>query len=263
MIALASFVPHPPLLIPEIGQDNLAKLASTVRAYQDLEHELYAAQVETVIIISPHGQIKEKAFTINQSPKIRTSFKDFGDLITNLSFDNDMGLGYQIKESCETTLPIVLSATEVIDYGAAVPLYCLLKNHPGIKVVSVDYSHLGRAEHVRFGQIIREAVANSPKRVAIVASGDLSHRLHKDSPAGYSAKAHQFDQQIRKLLKAKKISELIDLPEDIVREAGECGYRSLLILLGVLGEMNFETQELAYEAPFGIGYLTVNFKLLR
>ena len=263
MITLASFVPHPPLLIPEIGQDNLGKLAATVQAYQYLEHELYAAQVDTVLVISPHSEIREKAFTINQSPKLRTNFKDFGDLITNFVFDTDLSWGYQIKESCETTLPIILSAVEVIDYGTAVPLYYLAKNRPGLKVVALNPSQLSRAEHVRFGQIIREAAAVSPKRIALIASGDLSHRLHKDSPAGYSARAHEFDQQIRKLLKEKKIKEIIDLPEDMVREAGECGYRSLLILLGAIGDMNFATQELAYEAPFGIGYLTVNFKILR
>lgn len=263
MITFASLVPHPPLLIPEIGQDHLAELEKTVTAYQALERELYVSQPETILLITCHGDIRDQAFTINQNPNLRSRFKEFGDLITNLNFPNDVALGYQIKESCETTLPLTLVANEIMDYGAAVPLYYLTKNLPQIKVVIVSISNLSRSEHVRFGAVIKKIIDTSSQRIAVVASADLSHKLHQDSPAGFSVKAQEFDQSIRRLLAANQVTEIINLDESLLREAGECGYRSLLVLLGIIKDFNFKTEELSYQSPFGIGYLTVNFKLER
>jgi len=54
---------------------------------------------------------------------------------------------------------------------------------------------------------------------------------------------------------------LINISPDLVKEAGTCGVRSLLVLLGVIKNMNYETEVLSYEYPLGVGYLTVNFKL--
>ncbi|PWB38252.1 MAG: AmmeMemoRadiSam system protein B [Parcubacteria group bacterium] len=263
MITFASLVPHPPLLIPEIGREHFALLEATVRAYQHLADELYASQPGTVFIISPHATERDRNFTINQSPILRTNFKDFGDLVTNLSFKNDLSLGYKIKESCETSLPLTLVANEVIDYGTAVPLYYLLKNLKETKIVAASVSNLSRHDHVRFGQAVKEIVESSSERIAVIASGDLSHRLHKDSPAGFSVRAQEFDQNIRRLLQENKTAEIINIDESLVREAGECGYRSLLVLLGLIQDFNWQSEELAYQSPFGIGYLTENIILHR
>ena len=97
--------------------------------------------------------------------------------------------------------------------------------------------------------------------MAIIASGDLSHKLHKDSPAGYSDRAQEFDQTIIKLLNNNQIDDIINIDKKLVSEAGECGLRSLLILLGAIKEMNYQPEKLSYQAPFGIGYLVENFEI--
>ena len=261
MIIFACFVPHTPLLIPEIGKEHLDKLEQTIKAYQQLEQELYAAKPEVIIIISPHGEAREGSFTIEQSPKLKADFKKFGDLVTKLEFSNDIGLGYQIKESCETSLSIMLVSSNQLHYASAVPLYYLTHNLGNIKVVNIVYSDLSREDHIKFGEIIKEEAEKSGKRTAIIASGDLSHKLHQDSPAGYSPQAQEFDQSIIKLVNDKKIKQIINLDKELIAEAGECGYRSLLILLGVIKDLNYEPEQLSYQAPFGIGYLVENFKL--
>jgi len=99
--------------------------------------------------------------------------------------------------------------------------------------------------------------------VAVVASGDLSHRLHKDSPGGYSPAGQDFDQTIIKLLNEKKVDEIVSLDSKFVEEAGadQCGFRSLLILLGIIKSINYRSEQLSYESPFGIGYLVQNFEI--
>jgi MEMO1 family protein len=261
MISFACFVPHAPVLIPEVGQKNLDKLSDTIKSYQYLEHELYSSKPDVLLVISPHAEKRQGAFTINQQPKLKLDFKDFGDLVTNLEFDNEIGFGYQVKESCEDYFPIILTANELLDYGTGVPLYFLARNLPGIKVINIGFSDLSNEDHIKFGEILKEQINISGKRVAIVASGDLSHKLHEDSPAGYSAKGQEFDQRIIELLGNKKTEDIVKLNKEMVAEAGECGYRSLLILLGVMKNINYTPEKLSYQSPFGIGYLVENFKI--
>ena len=49
--------------------------------------------------------------------------------------------------------------------------------------------------------------------------------------------------------------------EDFVEAAGECGYRSILILLGALDSLDLKPEILSYEGPFGVGYLVANYHL--
>ena len=42
--------------------------------------------------------------------------------------------------------------------------------------------------------------------------------------------------------------------KNIIESAGECGLRSVYILLGSMDQQKFKGEILSYEAPFGIGY---------
>jgi aromatic ring-opening dioxygenase LigB subunit len=46
----------------------------------------------------------------------------------------------------------------------------------------------------------------------------------------------------------------------LIEAAGECGLKSILILLGILKDLTWEPQILAYQTDFGIGYLSLDFK---
>ena len=71
MLSFACFVPHSPILIPEVGKENLDKLKDTVQAYKNLEHDLYASKPDIIIVISPHANRQAgEFFTINQQPKL-------------------------------------------------------------------------------------------------------------------------------------------------------------------------------------------------
>lgn len=260
MIKFACFVPHSPLLIPEIGKENIDQLSDTVKAYEELEQELYASQPEVIMLISSHANKRDGAFfTINQNPELKVNFKSFGDLITNLEYENEIGFGYQIKELCENDFEVMMTADEVLDYGSGVPLYKLTQHLKNVRIVSIGFGDLSYAEHVKFGEMIRRQIESSGKRVAVVASGDLSHKLHKDSPAGYSPRGQEFDQAIIKNLADRNFDNIINLDNELIQEAGECGYRSLLVLLGIMRYIDSDIKKLSYQAPFGIGYLTEQF----
>ncbi|MBI2459280.1 MAG: AmmeMemoRadiSam system protein B [Parcubacteria group bacterium] len=260
-IVFAAIVPHPPILIPAIGKENINQLKATADAYFKLEEDLYAAQAETIIIISPHGQLQAETFTLNLSPEFKGDFEKFGDLTTKLNLSGDVGLAYKIKEKLETKVPLQLMSQPELDHGAAIPLYLLTGHLPKIKIITLGYAGLDLAAHYNFGQLLKNQLLNLNDRVAIIASGDLSHRLSKNAPAGYSPKGKKFDKKLIDSLLKLETDEIIKFKPELIAEAEECGLKSIIILLGILAGIKYEPQLLSYEFPFGVGYLTMNFKL--
>jgi AmmeMemoRadiSam system protein B len=263
-IVFGAITPHPPVLIPEIGKDNLPKLAKTEAAMKKLEQDLYAAKPESLVIISPHGQILDSAFNINLSADYTASFKEFGDFSLELKFKSDYMSIQQIRASDEAqkSVPIVLTSNNEIDHGFGVPLYYLTPHLKDIQIIPIVYSALDINQHFAFGQYLHQQLSKINKRFAIIASGDLSHRLTKDAPGGYSKQGAVFDKKLAALIKKKDISGILGLDQKLVEEAGECALRSIAIMLGIIETMNFSTEVLSYEGPFGVGYLVSSFKFV-
>ncbi|MDD4901288.1 MAG: AmmeMemoRadiSam system protein B [Patescibacteria group bacterium] len=260
-IVFAAIAPHPPILIPGVGKENIKQLQATSNAYLKLEQELYASQAETIIIISPHGPLQETNFTLCLSQKFKGDFADFGDLATRFTLNGNIGLAHKIREKLEAQAPLALIGEDKLDHGSAIPLYLLTRHLPKIKIIPLYYSGLDLTAHYAFGQIIKNELLSSKTRIAVIASGDLSHRLTKNAPAGYNPKGKKFDKKLIDYLTNKKTDEIIKLSHSFVADAGECGLKSIIIILGILEGIKCEPEFLSYEAPFGVGYLVMNFKL--
>ena len=149
-----------------------------------------------------------------------------------------------------STLPV-----HDLDHGTAVPLYFLLQNGWEGKVVTLGYSFLSNEDHLRFGSCIKGAVDQVGRRVAFIASGDLSHRLKPQAPAGFNPDAHIFDQQVVEALRSNAPQKIVNIDFNLRKLAGECGYRSMLVAIGVSADLPLSCEVLNYEAPFGVGYL--------
>jgi len=263
MLVFAGISPHPPLLIPEIGKENLKFVKKTTEALNKLAEELYASQPETIIIISPHGPMMADAFVLNMNPDFEINFKDFGDLVTKIKLAGDVGLTHHYKEILEAKIPVVLTSQEKLDHGTGVPLYFLTKNLDSkkIKIIPGAFCMLDFNTHYQFGMKLQEDILNDTKRIAVVASGDMSHRLTPEAPAGYSHWAKKFDETLVKKIKEKDVKGILKLDPEFIEEAGECGLRSFIILHGILNSINYTPEILSYEGPFGVGYLVTNFRL--
>jgi len=258
-LTFAAITPHPPIIIPTIGQENLPKVKKTIEAMTRLEKDFRAAKPEILIIVSPHGVLFQDSFSINYSDGYFGKFDKFGDLSVNLKFSPDLAFLHRLKERLEHKLPTVIVQEESLDHGTLVPLYFLTKKiKPNI--VPIGYSLLDHEKHLEFGRIIKEEIFNSQKNIAVVASGDLSHRLTKDAPAGYSEDGQIFDKKLIELIKNKNIKGILEIDKKLIDGAGECGLRSILILMGVLEEINYQPKLYSYESPFGVGYCVINFK---
>jgi len=260
-IVLSAIVPHPPLIIPFIGKENTERLKNTIQAYGKLEEYIYTSHIDTIVIISPHGFIQPNSFSINLNPKFIGDFEEFGDCTTEVKLNGNIGLAYKIRERLETRAPIQSITTEKLDYGSSVPLYNLTKHLPGMRIIPIYYSGLDLESHYNFGKLLKRELVLSNNRVAVIASGDLSHRLSKDAPSGYSPKAKKFDKKLIEYLSNSKIKDILNMNHDLIHDACECGLKSIVMLLGILNSINNKPEILSYEAPFGVGYLVMNFKL--
>ncbi|MBT4120768.1 MAG: AmmeMemoRadiSam system protein B [Candidatus Magasanikbacteria bacterium] len=262
MLVFSAIVPHPPVLIPSIGKDEIKKIEKTKQAIEQLEQDLYLSKPDIIIIISPHGSLFTDAFSINAHTHFVSDFEQFGDLTTKLEWTGADSLAAKIKQGIENEdVPLQLISQEQLDHGSTIPLYGLTKHLPDIKILPIGYSELESKIHLKFGESLKEVIMESNKRIAVIASGDLSHALTTDAPAGFSKTGQEFDNKIIELLENKNTTGIANMDDKIVDSASECGYRSILILLGILKNMDYSFKNYSYEAPFGVGYLVGNFVL--
>lgn len=151
------------------------------------------------------------------------------------------------------------------DWGFNVPLYFIARSFQGeIKTFLTEMFYLEQPIFCfEKGKEYYLKIKNSKLKIAIIASGDLSHCLKSDGPYGFHSDGPEFDKNLVELLKNKDVKNIIKL-EDIFPNAGECGLRSFCFLLGILeaAKVDWQPEILSYEGPFGVGYLVVNFKLL-
>lgn len=264
MLKFACISPHPPIIIPTIGEiQDLKKVKNTIKALEDLKNIFEKKEIDSLLIISPHAPFDPYFFTLNIKDKFIGGFSNFGDLKTKMSFEGDIDLAKKILLSFKN-IPIREINYPLLDHGTLVPLYYLCQNKKP-KIIILNYCLLNNQIHFEFGKTLGKIIQNSEKKIGIIASGDLSHRLTPDAPAGFSIKGKEFDKKLIKLLEKKDINGILNMDQDLVEKAGECGYRSIIILLGTLSKIgmdNVNFEKLSYEGPFGVGYLVANFKLL-
>ncbi len=148
------------------------------------------------------------------------------------------------------------------DWGFDVPLYFLTKNFEGA-VESILIKETLPEKSFENGKMFYEKeIKNSPLNIAVIASGDLSHRLKEDGPYGLSEDGIKFDKELLLALEKKDNTKLLKL-NNLYPDAGECGLNSISFLVGVLEAQknDYIPQILSYENPFGVGYLVLKYLL--
>ena len=257
-------LPHSPLLIPEIGRANYGFLDKTTEAYKQIGENLKESGIETLIIISPHGPAQDSAFTLNVAPEMEINLQDFGFIPPKTILNGDSLLAVQIKNSLKADFPLQLISESVLDYGSAIPAY-LLKGLIGeFKIiVIIPASELNLEDHYNFGKSLQEIIKASDKKIAVLSSSDLSHRLKKKSPGGYSPKGAKFDNKLIEYLSDPKnaAENIFKMDSKLIKDAGECGLKPIITLLGILEDINSKTHIFSYQTDFGVGYLSLEFEI--
>ena len=255
-LVFTGIAPHPPIMVPEVGKDALGEVRSSVEAMAELTDRILASDAETVVLISPHAPLEADSFVAYQGPILQGEFSRFQAPEAQFQTLVDDELLEAITTSAaKEDFQLTKLAEMDLDHGTAVPLYFLLANGWRGKVVALGYSFLSNQDHLRFGGCIKKAIDKLGRRTAFVASGDLSHRLKPRAPAGYNPDAHQFDEAVVEAIQSCEPHRIAEIDHNLRRLAGECGYRSMLVALGAVREVEQDCEVLSYEAPFGVGYM--------
>jgi len=265
-------VPHPPIIIPEVGGSNLAEAEATVNAMSTLRERAAALDPDTFVLLSPHSPIDYSQMSISLAAEYKGSLAYFRAPQVRLDVEGDAVLAEAIMQQARAHgIPVTEMAAKgevfALDHGAMVPLvYLTGALERPVRLVLLSFSYLSLDEHVRFGRAVGEALIAAEQRIIYVASSDLSHRLIPGAPAGYDPRAASFDQAVADTFAAGDWDGLLSIDPNLVTCAGECGYRSLAVLSGIVGVYEAAVGAtgnhlLSYEGPWGVGYLVGEVKL--
>ncbi|MDQ2920418.1 MAG: AmmeMemoRadiSam system protein A [Acidobacteriota bacterium] len=255
-IVFSGIAPHPPIMVPEVGGASIGEVRGSIDAMAEFTRRLIESGAETVVLISPHAPLDPHAFVAYQTPQLYGDFADFRAPTAKVEFPLDKELLQAIKKAAANEgYAVTTLEHHDLDHGTSVPLYFLQQYGWSGRVIGLGYSFLSNEDHLNFGACIRRAIDQVGRSVAFIASGDLSHRLKPEAPAGYNPAAQAFDDQVVDALRRNAPELIIGIDQDLRRIAGECGFRSMLVALGATRELPSASEVLHYEAPFGVGYL--------
>jgi len=259
-LVFSAITPNSPLLLEEVAEEESEQLIKTRLAIKELEQKLYLSKPETIIIIYKHDGLCKDKFCFNIEPKLKSDFSDFGNISISETWQCDNILASEIELTL-TKLPFQLISKERLRKDISVPLHFLTFNMENIKILPIGVCELAKKPHLELGQQLKKVIADQTRRVAIIASGGLSHSLSDESPAGFHKDGAVFDNQIKKFLEQGDRKSIKRMDEATIENANEYLYNPLLVMLGVLSNQTFTYQEISYQQSFGIGHLVANLEL--
>ena len=267
MSILATYVlPHPPLILPEVGRGEEKKIQLTVNAYERAMKEAAEQKPDTVIIASPHTVMYADYFHIAPGEEAEGSFAQFGAEGITVAARYDTVLAKEIEmEAGEIGIEAgpVGGRNAALDHAVMIPLHFLHAHMRDFRVVRLGISGLSPLDHYNFGKCVARAVDTLGRRAVFIASGDLSHKLTPEGPYGFAPEGPRFDKACMKYLEEGDFLKLLRMERALYEPAAECGLRTFWMMAGALDGQALKIKKLSYQGPFGVGYGVVSFRVTR
>lgn len=252
--------PHPPIMVEAVGGSRSEVTSGSSRSMLEAASLLLEFDPDTIVLMSPHSPPLRDAFAIDGSDSLSGSLAAFGaaDVAHSAVGDPEFAAAL-LDRLAGRSIPAVNRIAApgldpgVLDHGVLVPLH-FLDPEGRWPLLVLSLSWLDYDTHRTLGEVVSEVADDLGRRIAFVASGDCSHRLTHDAPAGYSPRAAEFDAALVDLIGHSDFEGLMHLDPQLVEEAGECGLRSFVTLGGATAPA--KARVLSYERPWGVGYLT-------
>lgn len=260
--------PHPPILLPEIGQGRYNEATATAQGMRQLSADIQRIQPQIIAMITPHGNVFSDALCVNIEPMLTGDFHKFGrrDIQMTLDGARETALEYcsrlrHAQINClamDERSAVQYAISTALDHGVMVPLYFIRQAYSTFQLLHISIGFLEPAQMVEAGRILAELLGDQN---VIVFSGDLSHKLSDDGPYGYDASGPVYDQAIVDAIEASRFTRILTLDHHLVEKAGQCAHKPLEMMVGALEGYAAQGTVYSYEGPFGVGYLTA--KIIR
>ena len=261
-IIAAYMVPHPPMIVPQIGRGSEKQVQKTIEAYEAVASEIAEIRPETIIVTSPHAILYADYFHVSPGDQATGDFGSFRapDIRFRERYDREV-----VKSICalaeEKDFPAGTQGERDrhLDHGTMVPLYFVEQQFTDFQLVRIGLSGLSLADHYAFGMMIRQAVEQNRRKAVLIASGDLSHKLQAYGPYGFAKEGPEYDRRIMDTAGRAAFGEMLEFEESFCDKAAECGHRSFVIMAGALDGMDVEAKVYSHEDVTGVGYGICSF----
>lgn len=255
-------LPHPPLAIPDVGRGDEERIRKTLTAYDEVAKEIANLKPETIIYITPHNVNYADYFHISPGLQASGDLSRFNASHLRFTAKYDTELSEAIaREAKNNGIPAGFDGEKdsKLDHGVMVPMYFINRCFSEYRTIRISQSGMDSSRHYLFGQLIARAAEQIGRRIVIVASGDLSHKLTSSGPYGFAPEGALFDESITKAFSSGDFLSLFNISDQLRQDAAECGYNSFMILAGCFDGLSIKSILLSYEGPFGVGYAVAGF----
>lgn len=242
-VVFSALMCHAPIVLPAVGRDRALACARTTRAMIEVARRALASRPERLVLISPHSPRRKSGFgawkgrhvgdlAAFRAPQVRIELPDAGDVAESLHL-------------------AALTDGPPLDHGAVVPLSFLWDAgwRGPTAILSLPWDGRG-------GEEVGAGLAKLPGRTAVIASGDMSHKLTPDAPAGFEPLAADFDRAFVEALRGNDWDAALFAPHRDV--AAEDVVDTTRVAMAAVGSP-VNSEVLSYEGPFGVGYTEAIF----
>ena len=250
-------VPHPPLIIPDVGRGQEKAIQATIDAYHEAAKKIASWKPDTVVVLSPHSIMYADYFHISPGTEADGDFGQFRapQVKIHVQYDTELvELLCQEAEAREIPAGTMGERNKRLDHATMIPLWFLNHYYTDYKTVRIGLSGLPLSQHYMLGQCIKKAAELCGRRIAVIGSGDLSHKLKEDGPYGFQKEGPEYDVRIMDVMGRAAFGELFTFSEEFCDKAAECGHRSFVIMAGTLDCLAVKAERLSHEGTFGVGY---------
>jgi 2,3-dihydroxyphenylpropionate 1,2-dioxygenase len=255
---------HVPDLLARPEIDPADAVERLKASYAKLKDSLVAAAPDVLVVTTDcHFQSFETgAFVVGVNGTHKGSMEFFKRPDLDLSLRGDPEFAnHLVKNARDSGLEVEAAPVVNLDHGLIVPLRQVLP-YPDLPVVPIvtqparTFSPYGARA---FGQTLRRAVELSGKKVALLATGGLSHWL---DPGKFGGVDIAFDDYILQMLRHGRGLDLADLEPYALLDHGQYEFLNWLIVLGALGP-GVRAEVYAYEPleASGGGWTVVNMNI--
>lgn len=270
MLVSGGLVPHPPVLVPEVGRERLKDVSATLNALDSLIGALAAEKPDALIISGPHNQAaRSGAVGVITAGRLAGDFSRFDAAGAKIEAPGSPGIAAAILgEFGNDRRNGSIFAFEVpdgfLDWDFSVFLSLASRRGFAVPVLPLIIAWGGLREWFKFGGLLRRFLAESFSglRIGFVASGDLSHATRQGAPAGYHPFGAKFDEMFCEAVRSGDPAPILDLPGEDLALARQCGAPGFACAMGFYGDGGAKQELLSYEDPFGVGYLVSIFRVV-
>ena len=260
-VVISALLPHPPIIVPSVGGGRGAECRSTTDACRRLARRIVEAEPDRLFLVSPHAPREHLAYGIWSGERLTGDLRAFGCPEVAVDLPNDVALGRHLEAGGrERGIELRALSHRSLDHGSVVPLWFLAEAGWAGPTCIASLPVVGDARrHATLGRALGTAAAALGGRSALLASGDMSHRVLPGAPAGHHPRALEFDELVCSEVEGRRLERIADIDPGLRGLAAEDVVDSSALVIAATPSPARGTELLSYEHPFGVGYLVAVF----